>query len=67
MNKFFSHLIRLGIISFALLTVTPVAAEESSTPQISAQLYKQLAVTDKLIAKQAYKGARQRLQKYWLA
>lgn len=48
---------------FTLLAVTPVIAAESSTPQISAQLYKQLAVTEKLIAKQAYKGARQRLQK----
>ncbi len=48
---------------FVLLAVTPAIAKEPSTPQISAQLYKQLVVTEKLIAKQAYKEARQGLQK----
>jgi len=63
MKNGFRSIVRYSLIACVLLLAMPAFAEDAPAPQISAQLYKQLTVAEKLISQQSYVAARQKLQK----
>ena len=63
MKNMISKSLKVGLISLILCILAPLLYAEEKPAAISPWLYKQLSKAEKLIGKQAYPQARQKLQK----